>query len=491
MPVAVYHPDRIAKNTSYMTMALIVQKVLSFAYFAYISRAVGEVNTGEYLFAFSLSTAFGIFIDFGLSPVITRETAKSPDKSRGFATTILSYKLITGPLLYGLLLATVFLLGQPPIVRTLVLVSGLVMILDSFTLSFYSILRGNQILKYESIGTIINKLLVMALGVIGLETLGLGVRWLVLAILGGSLFNFLYSAIRMARRTGWRPAWHFDWSTLRPLLVTAVPFALANIFVTIYGAADSILLKTLTGERGAGYVGWYGTASKLALAFQFIPIAVGAAIYPAMSSYFISSRDLLRRTFERGMFYLLVLAVPLAVSIGVMADIIIPTVWGQAFSAAILPLQILSGSLLFVFLNYPIGALLNATNHQFINTRNVAIVLVTSVLANLLVIPRWTFVGTSAVNLATTALWFGLNLWSARRIIDFNGRWLFIVWLKTLLAAAVMAGVLLLIRDSFPLVSLIVIAPIAYFAMLAILRGFGQADFLRIYRSVRRRAVKP
>ena len=43
----------IAKNTSYFTLALILQKVISFTYFILIARALGPEDLGKYYFAIS------------------------------------------------------------------------------------------------------------------------------------------------------------------------------------------------------------------------------------------------------------------------------------------------------------------------------------------------------------------------------------------------------------------------------------------------------
>jgi len=71
----------IAKNTSYFTLALILQKVISFTYFVLIARAIGPEDLGKYYFAISFTSIFGIFIDIGQSSVLTREVAKRPDEA--------------------------------------------------------------------------------------------------------------------------------------------------------------------------------------------------------------------------------------------------------------------------------------------------------------------------------------------------------------------------------------------------------------------------
>src|SRR3990167_2773138 len=80
----------IAKNTSYFTLALVLQKIISFTYFVLIARAIGPADLGKYYFAISFTSIFGIFIDIGQSSVLTREVARRPnDTARLFSSVFL------------------------------------------------------------------------------------------------------------------------------------------------------------------------------------------------------------------------------------------------------------------------------------------------------------------------------------------------------------------------------------------------------------------
>ena len=48
----------------------------------------------------------------------------------------------------------------------------------------------------------------------------------------------------------------------------------------------------------------------------------------------------------------------------ILADKLIITIYGTDFESSIMPLRILISGLLVVFLNFPVGALLNASNRQ-------------------------------------------------------------------------------------------------------------------------------
>ncbi|MFA6197839.1 MAG: flippase [Patescibacteria group bacterium] len=477
------HSDRIARNASYLTLALTLQKVLSFVYFAYISKAVGSEEIGRYLFAISLTTIFGILIDVGLSPVLTREIAKDRDQTNTFLNSVVSIKILTAVLAYLAVITTVAIIGSPELTRHLVYITGIVMILDTFTLSFYAILRGHQVLKFEAIGTIVNKIVVMGLGIFLLR-IEHNVMFLVLAILLGSSFNFCYSLSLSIRKMKWRPRIYWDRPILRRIFIIAFPFALASVFMVVFGYIDTVLLNVMSGEKGNSYVGWYGTAYKLTYAFQFIPIAVGAALFPAMSAYFVSSKEMLARTFEKAVYYLLVIVIPIIFGVFAIADKLILGVWGKAFGASIIPLQILIFSLFFVFINFPIGSLLNACNRQMRNTINLGIAMSVNVVLNLILIPARQYIGTSISSLVSTIVLCGLGLIVVDQIIKYNKKYLFTILAKTMISGGAMMAVLYALKPEIKFIYLIPIGVLVYFIVLFVIRGFGVQEYRRVYQAL-------
>lgn len=485
------HPDRIAKNTSYLTVALIIQKILSLAYFIYISRAVGPQQIGSYLTALAITTVLGFFIDLNYSQALIREIAKRPEKTHDYLNTAITIKTITAVLAYlvAQLYASVFQL--PEIVRFLVIISGLVMVLDSLTLTFYSVFRGHQRLHYEAIGTILNKVVVVCVGVVGVQ-LGFGLFFLVCALLVGSLLNVTYSGILLMRKLRWRPRLPQTTQDFRFLTRIVVPwFTLGGIFITVYGYLDQLLLSNplLVGDKGSSYLSWYGTAYKLTFAFQFLPAAVVAAVFPAMSAYYVSNRELLAKTFARSIFYLLLLAIPLSFGIFALADIIVVSAYTKVFASSILPLQILIISLVFIFLNYPIGYLLNAADRQRRNTIHVGIVMVVNLALNLFLIPRYNFVGAAVASTLSSAILVGLGFFVARKIIPINHRFLLVTAAKIIIAAGSMGALLLLLKDRLHIFLLIPIGVVWYAAILLLVRGLTLSDGVGFYRAVLRRVA--
>ncbi len=475
-----YEQGRLTKNTTYYTTALVIQKILSFFYFVLIARMIGVTDAGKYIFALSFTTIFSVFVDFGLTPILIREIAKDKGKTHRYLSNIVSLKIILGLVVWAIVILLVNLLGYPPITKTLVYLAGLVMVLDSLSLSFYGVLRGYQNLKYESIGTIIYEVIVVTLGIVAL-VLKAPLVILILVFVVASSFNFCYSLILLYRKKLARIKFSLDRHILKALLIIALPFAIAGIFNRVYSYIDTILLSILAGDK---FVGWYGVAYKLTFALQFIPAAFAASLYPAFSGYFVTSREHLVKTFERAFNYLMIVAIPIACGTIILADKIILKLYGLEYSPSILPLQILMGSLIFIFLNYPVGSLLNACNRQIINTINMGIAMVINVLLNILLIPYFTFIGASIASLSSATILFFLGFIWTNRIIKFNKFLMFKNFLKPLFAGLAMGSTILYLKPQISFLILIPLGVFIYFIILYLLRGFTKEDIKVFYKSI-------
>ncbi len=482
--------DRVGWNASYLTIAFTVQKVLALAYFLFATRAVGRDAIGQYTTALIITGLFGYFIDIAFSQVLIREIAKHREKTNAYLNAALALKFLTSLLIYAAVMSYVVLFRYEPDVRNLVAIAGLVMVLDSFTLTLYAVFRGHQNLLYEAIGTVVNKVLVIAVGLGGLR-FGFGVRWLVTAVLVGSAFNFLYAAVLLIRKVQWRPRPQWDGDTLLFLAKIALPFAIGGVFITILGYQDQLLLgnPALAGPKWASYAAYYGTAYKLAFSLQFIPAAVVAAIFPAMSYYYLANKPKLAQTFERGMKYLLIIGMPLALGIVALAREVIITAYTPVFMASVTPLRLLIISLLFVFLNYPVGYLLNAADRQVRNTVNVGIVMVFNLILNLFLIPIYTFVGAAIASLLSSALLFFLGLSVTRSIMQYDARKLFMVFIQTLVGASSMAVGVFVLKEELPLIALTLMGALWYAALLLLMGTLKISDMSRVYRVLLKRTA--
>ncbi|MEK7203017.1 MAG: flippase, partial [Patescibacteria group bacterium] len=405
----------IAKNTSYFTFALILQKIISFTYFILIARALGPADLGKYYFAISFTTIFAILIDLGLTNVLTREVAKTNEQAQKILSNIIAIKLPLTVLTLIIVITLNKIFGYSEIIQQLICLSAISMALDSFTATFFAVIRGFHNLSFESVSSVIFQLIVLSFGLIILK-MNLGLVWLMNGLVVASVFNFLYSGFLICCKWKLSLLPSIDGLSAKMLIKITAPFALFAIFQRIYTYLDSVLLSFLAGDE---YVGLYQVAFKIIFALQFLPLAFIASLYPALSFYWQNNKEQLAITFERSMNYLIIISLPIAIGIIIIADKII-LLFKSGFAGAVLPLEINMLSIIFMFTYYPIGALLNACDRQMTNAINMGVVTAVSVVLNIFLIPRLQAVGASITVLTTNFLLLILGIYWIPKIINYR-----------------------------------------------------------------------
>ncbi len=475
--------NNIAKNTSYFTLALILQKALSFAYFTILARNFVPDDLGKYYFAISFTAIFAIMIDLGFANVITREVAKAGERAGEIARAVIAMKI---PLAILSLLSVVFLINllhYPESTKLLVYFSAICMTLDSFTLAFYAVSRGRHNLKFESVGSVVYQVIVLLTGITVIK-LNLGLAWLMAATISASLINFIFSWAVLKIKWGISPlpftgGFKFDKVLTRALVAIAIPFALYGIFQRLYMYLDSVFLSILAGDY---QVGIYQVPFKIVFALQFLPSAFMASLYPAFASYWRGEKNQLAISFERAMNYLTIIALPVSVGVITLADKIVK-LFKTEYTDAILPLQLVMIALFFIFINFPIGALLNACDRQKRNTLNMGIVLVASIILNLWLIPKFQAVGASITVIITNILMFILGALVVPKIAPVSLSKLIWPFLKSIFAVACMALIVLTLKPYLNIFIVIALGGMVYVLLLFAMGGFSREDVKSVWRS--------
>lgn len=457
----------LAQNTFFLTASSALQKVIAFVYYSFLAKGIGPTQTGKYNFALIFTGVFVLLMDFGLGPVLTREGARHEENIQQTFQRVLGLKII----LIGISWLLLFLVTSLGLTQfknidnvdlLLIGLAAMVIVLDTLTFTFFSTFRAFRNLSVESVSILVYQLIIFVGGYIVVSQ-----HWptpfLVGALMVGSFSNMLFAGILLKCKTrlSFKPI--FEWSSFRHLLKLAFPFALAGVFFKLSGSIDGILLKVLSEDR---FVGWYSLAYKLSFALTVLPGSFASSFFPVAAAAFESHREQLGHLFEKATLYIMALSIPIAVGIFYLADDIILSVYGPAWEASIDPLRILGASLIFTFWNYPVGNLLNAVNKQALNTTNMGIALLVNITLNVLLIPRFTFIGAALAAGVSSVVLVGLGLPHVKRLTSFSwvpiGKNLFGV----VAAASSMGGILILLESLVPWYLLVLISVFVYFSLL-------------------------
>lgn len=459
--------DRLAKNTLLLTAASVGQKVIAFLYFTVIARTIGVESLGAYFIALAMVTTIGVLDDLGLNYVVIREVARAPEKATAWLRSVLGVKLITMPLTIGVAFLLPGLLGYDGVVADLVRLAVAIMLADTLSLTFYGILRGLQQLQYESIGVFTSQALSTAVGATLLVTGNATLPFLICALVTGSVWNALFPAALLMRRLGWRafvPSFAMGW---RPLQMS-VAFFLSTVFVKVYSYVDSFMLKDAIGDAA---VGLYSVAYKLTYAFQFLPIAFAGSLYPTLSSH-AGDKTMLRRIFLDAEWYMALLATPIVFGIFALAPEVVQRFYGAEYAPAAGALSILIFVLPFIFLDWPIGSLLNATGRQSVKTGIMGATMVVNIAANVLLIPRMGIAGASTAALISFVFMFGVGWCYARRIVAVDELDLLRKVGGLFVAGAVMAATVVVAKRAVPWELTVPLGALVYFGVALLTKAF-------------------
>lgn len=473
--------DNVAKNTLHLTIASIGQKIIAFVYFLLVARVMMPELTGQYFLATSIVTIFSVFADFGITPVVIREVAKDRSRAKEMVSHALALKI---PLIIISGIGAVLIgmaLGYDPSVKYLIALACAVLFFDAVSLLFYGILRGFQVLRYESVGILCGQTFTAIFGGLSL-LLHPTLDFLVLALICGSFLNVLISGALVVRLLGFNSIVpRFAMRDIFVLMRTAIPFALAAIFVRVYSYIDTVLLSKLYDSTA---VGIYSVAYKFTYAFQFLPLAFVAALYPNMSALAGQNKAELGRVLQRSMWYMAILSTPIVFGLWLIADEAVALVGGE-YSQAAGVLRVLVFVLIPIFLDFPVGSLLNAVHHQTTKTIILGVTMVINIIVNSLLIPILGSMGAAYAALISFIFMFVSGLYFARQILPtFSILRLARVLLPVFASALLMFVVGYFVKYFIAWFLLIPVCAVVYIVALAVSGSVRKSDIKLIKRLV-------
>jgi O-antigen/teichoic acid export membrane protein len=249
--------------------------------------------------------------------------------------------------------------------------------------------------------------------------------------------NLVFVHIRYIPR--WeRPNWPF----LRSQLRVAYPFVFIGMFFIMDNRLDNILISFLHTEEA---VGLYTAATAVMVALGMLSEGYRMAILPLFSRYQQERPNQVRRLYEQSFKYIIIISLPLSVATLLMAADLIRLIYGQDLATAVPALQIMSVSLVFIFLSTLNNRLLIVYERQGRIARFLGITVLQNILINLLLVPRLGAVGASIARFGSSFTLYLLVAWAVREFIPGVQFWRY-SW-RPLLSAFLMGLIIWWIAD--------------------------------------------
>ena len=243
----------VLRNSSYLLLAQVFTKILSFFYAFYLAKQLGVVEFGNYSVALSYFSVLSSVVDLGISRFMIREVSK--DHSR-FIALFINSLVIRIVFAIGLVFAfgLILFITDPDKTRTyLSLIAAFTVIPQVVGLTLDAALIVKNRFKYSAGGILILNLSTILLG-IWLVNKGVGAVGALIAIVTGhvlfmlgNLFFLLLSTKDLHDLFS-----HIRRDTLKVILKGSLLYGVMSMLGLIYFKVDTLLLSYLKGNYDAG-----------------------------------------------------------------------------------------------------------------------------------------------------------------------------------------------------------------------------------------------
>ena len=431
-------------------------------------RFLGAGDFGIFTFSLALVTTVSLLSDFGVSTLVQRTVARSPELAESHFGNLTTLKVLLSVLAILISTGAVFLLKPEADVRMVVVILAVAAALKS--------LKTVPITFFQALDRFDLYALSYFLHNFGFFVVGTIALWR-----GASLVAFvcIFAAFKtvdtafsyvLARRTVARTAPRFDFSFMRRLQIEALPLGIYVLINEVYSYADTILLSML---RSNVEVGWYNGAYKIFEGLAVFPLILCQAMSPQLSRLFKTDlsghRALAVRTIKFG-----VMAAGLVVLSGIVAgrDLVL-FLFGAAYEPSVPALKVLLVTFLFVFLNMIFQMLLITIDRQGAMPWMGLGGFGTVIVASLVLIPRYGHLGAAFAFLASELVLFVIGFFFLYRFCF--GSWFLRGIGKPLLSGLLILAVFAVLHVKIRFAHLFLVVP-SYLLLLFLLHSFDQEE---------------
>jgi O-antigen/teichoic acid export membrane protein len=378
--------------------------------FPYTFKILQPDGIGLVSFADSLTQYLISFAAIGVPIYGVIETAKvrqDPQRlSRLFSELFLIQLVLSVAIcvVYGSLIFTIPKLAEH---KQLYFIGCGVLLSNAFTVEWF--FQGIERFRYITVRTVLIRLLFVVLIFVLVKKkadygLYFGLTFFTALLNGIVNFSYACKEVRL----------HVSGLSIRRHVKPLLHIFFSNVAISVYILLDTVILGFLADDAAVGYYSTAVKICKIPLAFM---TALSTALIPRISASFSSGdqeyvKNLVRKSFA----YIVLLSIPIGAGLFLLAPEIILLLANQRFLPAIPVIRVMAPLTLVIGLSNLFGIqILTSMGKEKLTLYAVTLGMLLSVVLNLVLIPRFSFMGTAWTTLVTEGLVTVMTAWYARR----------------------------------------------------------------------------
>lgn len=365
-----------------LTMSSIIFPLITFPY---VSRVLLVEGNGKIAFASSVITYFAMFASLGIPTYGIRICAQVRDDKEKLSQTVqelLIINIITTAVVTAVFLYSLWVVPKFQEEKTLLLINGITLWLNVIGVDWlYSALEQYT---YITVRSLIFKIISIALMFAFVKQKSDYITYgaiNVLAASGSNILNF----INLRKFVTFHRCRKYDFKQhMKPIFI----FFATSFATSIYTNLDTVMLGFICGDAATGY---YNAATKIKTVLISIVTSLGTVLLPRLSYYVQrGEKEEFKRIIIKAFDFVLIVASSFMIYFIIFAKDSVLLLSGEAFLGAVLPMQLLMPTILFIGLTNIMGIQMLVPMGQ---EKKVLISIIwgaaVNVFLNIFLIPRW------------------------------------------------------------------------------------------------------
>lgn len=385
--------------------------VLLFLIYVLAARALGAAGYGDFTLGMTIAMLLMALPAWGTARYASILAARSPERTRLIVAEGVGLICLLALVYFPLVWLTSTLVTSREAVVWVALLLGLDLISREVSILLRLLLRVHDAFLIDMVSVYAERLLMVA-GALVVLIVAPEPAWLAGALAAGRVGGTAVTAVLFVRRVGgFVPRFRLE--PLRELWRGGTPIAVRRAIGSLSFRVDTVFLGAM---RSATEVGWYGTVYTLMDGFLMLPSIVTGSLGPTFSANFAEGRrDVVIRLYRRGLKYLLAAGVFVGAAFAVLADFVVETVYGSEYAPAAAALRLLSVTVIFIFVRRQATEVLDNVDLRSTTAWIFGVGLLVNVVLNLMLIPRYGYLGAAAATVVTEGYLMAAMLWSLHR----------------------------------------------------------------------------
>lgn len=382
----------IFANAASLMISRLAVAAMGWAGTLLIVRHLSLADWGKFSFVFGLLGMMAVITNMANPRVIFGQLARDDGSLAGSYVLL---RLALGLLAYVVALSFETVGHYPTVVLRATLIAGLVVVIANCSSGYDVIFQYRMQLSKVAVASVLGQAAQLGLTIV----LALVHSSLVIFTVPAVLCEVVASAWRLYRLPK-HPALHytFNWRHWMELIKLSIPLALGGALTVMYYSLDTVMLSKM---QTFAAVGIYGIAYKFAGIVAVVGTGLSRALLPVLVRYWPEEAEHFRAVLRRTTRLLLVLGALITFEFMIFATNAIGLLYGHHYvvGAGAARLVVASECVGF-FETLAVTTLISVNRNKFFVVAALAGLLV-NLGVNLLVIPRWSYMGAAWATLLT------------------------------------------------------------------------------------------